>query len=433
MGGWSRMEDDDEFDVDATGTRQNRWRGLVGVSIVRLWKRTVQTKSGRIAATIGAVALTIALLIVVTGIALALADGGTITDNDADVQINPEESGTLSAVDGVEAPRLGETNERAETIGAEDGVDHASPVLVEPVQFEPTDGDGDPQTVLLVGVVPDDESRTVGGLSTEHLEEGDSHYADGSYDGTRQGEIVLSRTAADRLEADAGDELTVGGAHIPEDAPAPSVTATAVEQAGEGDDETPVALVHLSELQTLAGADDGQLADQLLIWGDADAGETAAADAYPDAAVESTGGADPSALFGDGLAFATSLLALVVGIAICASFVATTAGMTVNEDRRMLAVLESVGFPTHSRLVIVAMSTLLTTLCGALLGILLGVVGIYGVNAAAGATVSPGAVAQVHPVFVPYAIVVALVAGLVAIPYPLAVASRTSVLDEVGR
>ncbi|WP_137290201.1 ABC transporter permease [Natronorubrum halophilum] len=427
------MEDDDEFDVDAAGTRRTRWKGLVSVSIVRLWKRTVQTKSGRIVATISAVALTIALLIVVTGIALALADGGAIADNDAAVQISPEGSDTLSAVDGVEGPRLGETNERAETIRGEDGVDHASPVLIEPVQFEPADGDGDPRTVLLVGVVPDDEPRTVSGLSTEHLEPGDSHYANGSYDGTRQGEIVLSTAAANRLEAETGDELAVGGAHIPANVSAPSVTATTVERAGDGDDETPVALVHLSELQTLAGADDGQLADQMLIWGDADAGETAAADAYPDAAIESTGGTDPSSLFGDGLAFATSLLALVVGITICASFVATTAGMTVNEDRRMLAVLESVGFPTHSRLVVVAMSTLLTTLCGALLGIVLGVVGIHGVNAAASATVSPGAVAQVHPMFVPYALVVALVSGLVAIPYPLAVASRTSVLEEVGR
>ncbi|WP_121742950.1 ABC transporter permease [Natronorubrum halophilum] len=424
---------DDEFDVDAAGTRRTRWKGLVSVSIVRLWKRTVQTKSGRIVATISAVALTIALLIVVTGIALALADGGAIADNDAAVQISPEESDTLSAVDGVEGPRLGETNERAETIRGEDGVDHASPVLIEPVQFEPADGEGDPRTVLLVGVVPDDEPRTVSGLSTEHLEPGDSHYANGSYNGTRQGEIVLSAAAANRLEAETGDELAVGGAHIPANVSAPSVTATTVEQAGDGDDETPIALVHLSELQTLAGADDGQLADQMLIWGDAGAGETAAADAYPDAAIESTGGADPSSLFGDGLAFATSLLALVVGIAICASFVATTAGMTVNEDRRMLAVLESVGFPTHSRLVVVAMSTLLTTLCGALLGIVLGVIGIHGVNAAASATVSPGAVAQVHPVFVPYALVVALVSGLVAIPYPLAVASRTSVLEEVGR
>ncbi|WP_076608363.1 ABC transporter permease [Natronorubrum thiooxidans] len=425
------MGGDDEFDVSSGGTRRARWRGLVGISVIRLWKRMVTTRSGRLVATIGAVALTIALLVVVTGIALGLADGGAVADDDADVRIAPEESATLSAVDGVEGPRLGATNDRAETIRAEDGVAHASPVLVEPVQLESTDGD--PRTLLLVGVVPDDEPRTVGGLSTESLESGGPRDADDSSDGPPAGEIVLSATAADRLEADAEETLTVTGPHRSDERPAPSFTASAVETAGDDDLETPIALVHLRDLQTVAGADGGQLADHVLIWGDADAATAAAAEAYPDATVQATDGTDPSALFGDGLAFATSLLALIVGVTICASFVATTAGMTVNEDRRTLAVLESVGYPTHSRLTIIAVSTLLTTLCGALLGIILGVGGIHALNTVASATVAPGAVAAVHPVFVPYAIVVALVSGLVAVPYPLAVAARTSVLAEVGR
>ncbi|WP_436343602.1 ABC transporter permease [Natronorubrum sp. FCH18a] len=425
------MADDGEFDAERGGSRRARWRGLVGVSVIRLWKRTVRTRSSRVVATVGAVALTIALLVVVTGVALGLAGGGAVDDTDADVQIVPEESGTLSAVDGVEGPRLGDSNERAESIRSDDGVDHASPVLVEPVKLESADG-GEPKTVLLVGVVPDGEPRTVGGLPTDALEPGDPHYANGSYDGSREGELVLSEAAAERLDAEADDELTVGGSQTPDNVSTPSVTATAVESVDD-DDETPVALVHLSELQALSGADDGQLADQILIWGDTDAAESAADDEYPDAAVESHDGTDPSALFGDGLAFATSLLAFVVGIAICASFVATTAGMTVTEDRRTLAVLEAVGYSARSRLSIVAVSTLLTTLAGAVLGIALGVGGIYAVNAVAGATVAPGAVALVHPILVPYALAVALVSGLVAIPYPLAVAARTSVLEEVGR
>ena len=431
MDGWSRMARDDAFDAGSTGSRHTRWRGLIGVSIVRLWRRLAQTRSRRLVATVGAVALTIALLVVVTGVALGLADGGVVTDDDADIRITPEESATLSAVDGVEGPRLGATNERAETIRAQDGVEHASPVLVEPVQLE--SADGEPQTILLVGVVPDDEPRTVGGLSTETLESGDPHYANGSYDGPREDAIVLSEAAGERLEADTDSNLTVTGPHRSDEQPAPSFTATTLESSGDEDDSTPIALVHLSELQTIAGADGGQLADHTLVWGESDAATAAADETYPDAAVETVGGTDPSSLFGDGLAFATSLLALVVGVAICASFVATTAGMTVNEDRRTLAVLESVGYPTHSRLVIIAVSTLITTLCGALLGIVLGVGGIHAVNMAASATVAPGAVAQVHPVFVPYAIVVALISGLVAVPYPLAVAARTSVLEEVGR
>jgi putative ABC transport system permease protein len=411
--------------------RRTRWAGLVGFSSTRLWKQATRTTTGRIVATTSAVALTIAFLLVVTGVALALADGGVVSQNDADVRVTPGKSGTLSGVDGVEPARLGAANERAREISAHDGVDHASPVLVEPVRMETADGDQS-RLVLLVGVVPDEDPRTVAGLSTAPLGAGDPHYADGGYDGPARRDIVLSTSAAERLGASTGDELTVESAA---DGSSPTVTATAVEDAAAEDSDAgaPVALVSLSELQTLSRASDGELADRVLVWGDDGAAESAATEAYPDATVESGGSVDPAVLFDDSLAFATSMIALVVGVAICASFVATTMGMTVNEDRQMLAVLEAIGFPTRSRLAVVAVSTQITTLCGALLGIVLGVLALLGVNALARATVASGDVAAFHPVFVPYAVGVAFLAGLIAVPYPLAVAARTTVLKEVGQ
>ncbi|MCU4925145.1 ABC transporter permease [Halobacteria archaeon AArc-dxtr1] len=420
----ARDDGADGFDADG-GSRIARWRGLVAISIARLWNRTTGTRSGRLVASVGAVALTIALLVVVTGVALGLADAGAVDDTDADVTIAPEDGNVLASVDGVEGPRLGETSDRSADIGSQEGVSHVSPVLVEPVRIEAA-GDDEPRTVLLVGVVPDEESRTVGGLPTDELSSGESALEAGDL----TGEIVLSAVAADRLGAAPGDDLVAADSPEVAGAGAPTVTTTAVESA---DDETPIALVHLDDLQQLSGAADGQLADRILVWGDEDAATAAADDAYPDATVESSASADPSALFGDGLAFATSALAFVVSVAICASFVATTAAMTVNEDRKTLAVLTSVGFPTRSRLAFVASSTLATTLCGAVVGTAIGAVGIYGLNAAAAATIAPGAIAQFHPVFVPYALAVALVSGLVAIPYPLTVAARTNVLQEVGR
>ncbi|ELY60930.1 hypothetical protein C493_03437, partial [Natronolimnohabitans innermongolicus JCM 12255] len=41
--------------------------------------------------------------------------------------------------------------------------------------------------------------------------------------------------------------------------------------------------------------------------------------------------------------------------------------------------------------------------------------------------------AAVEPVFVPYGLAVALVAGLLAMPYPLALAARTNAVDELNR
>ncbi|WP_241434677.1 ABC transporter permease [Natrialba asiatica] len=448
----------DEF--SGRGTNRTRWVGLGRLAVTRLWKRTTKTTSRRVIATISAVALTIALLVVVTGVALALADGGTTTENDADVQVTPESTDLLSSINGVEGARLGEANERAASIRAGEGVDHATPVLTEPMRLErageggttvtesnETDANAtdnrtatDPQTILLVGVTPDEEPRTVAGLPTNELAAESNAAADDTVTtGTNataapgQRELVLSTTAAERLGVTAGDELAVSSSQFEAtDTPPPTVTVTAVAETS-GDDETPVALGHLRALQTLSGASEGELADRVLVWGESDAAADEAAAAYPDATVETPDRTDPSLLFDDGLAFVTSVLALVVGVAICAAFVATTAGMTVNEDRRMLAVLESVGFPTHSRLAIVAISTQALTLCGALLGGVLGFVGIHALNAVASGTIAPGAIAETHPLFLPYALVIACVAGLIAIPYPLVIAARTSVLAEVSR
>ncbi|MFC6718331.1 ABC transporter permease [Natrialbaceae archaeon GCM10025810] len=415
------------------GSRWARWRGVVGLSASRLWTRATRTRSSRLAATIAAVSLTIALLLVVTGVAVALADGGVETQTDADVGVTPESSEGVSAVDGIEGTRLGETNERAGEIREADGVDHASPALVEPTKLEGEDGEE--RTVLLVGVVPDDDPRTVAGLTTDGLASGDPHYADGSYDGQPTNEIVLSEAAAEDLDVSTDDDLEVAGSAGEVDGEsAPSVSVTAVEEAG-GDRSTdaPVALVHLSELQTLSGASESELADRVLVWGESEAASDAAAEEYPDAAVESNDARDPSALFDDGLAFATAALATVVGVTICAAFVATTLGMAVADDRRALATLEAVGYPARGRLAVVAVSTVLTTLCGAGLGVLLGAAGIAAVNAVAEASFAPGVVAAFHPLFVPYAFAVALASGLVATPYPLAIAARTSALEEVGR
>ncbi|KDE58934.1 hypothetical protein EL22_01540 [Halostagnicola sp. A56] len=417
--------------IDITGAkRRHRWRGLVGVSIARLWHRQTRTNSSRIRMAVVVVALTIALLVCISGIALALADGGAMQTDDADVTIAPEGSGSLSTVDGVESARLGETNERAAQIRSAEEVEHASPVLVEPTKFE-TPG-GETRTILLVGVVPDDTPRTVAGLSTAGLEPGDSHYDGGSYAGPTERQLVLSSSAADRLEASAGDERTVSSGVI--EAAVPSLTVADVNAAGAaGESDAPIALVHLSELQTFAGSSDDQLADRVLVWGETAAAESAAMDAYPDATVESTSGGDPSALFDDGLAFATSVVAVLIGVTICASFVATTMGMAVDRDRRTLAVLQTVGIPLSGRLVVVATATVVATLCGAVGGIVLGGLGIAAINAVAGATVASGTVAMAHPIFVPYALAIALVAGAIAVPYPLAIAAKTSVLSEVGR
>jgi putative ABC transport system permease protein len=415
---------DSSPDGDAPRSRTSRWHGLLELAVAIVRTQTV-TASGRTLATICVVALTVANLLLVTGVALALADDRP--DHDADLRIVPDDADVHASVAGVESSRLGESEDRAATIAERDGVTHATPVLTEPIRVDHPAAERSTH-LLLVGVVPGEEPTTVAGLPTGGLE------SDAEADDDPTGEIVLSGAAADALEADAEDELALEGEGEDDDSER-NQTVTAVEdRASDGDDEgPPVALVHLADLQSLTGADESGLADEVLVWGETDAAEAGAADAYPDAGLETDSTTDVRSLFGDGLALATSALALVVALSICSLLVATTAGLRVEADRRTLATLGAIGFPTGSRLLVVAATTLGTATVGALLGLLLGVGGIAATNAIATATVAPEAVAVVHPLFVPYALGVALLSTLVALPYPLALAARTDALAEVSR
>ncbi|WP_394739919.1 FtsX-like permease family protein [Natronococcus roseus] len=404
-----------DLDSGEGSRRSSRWWGLLAVAVT-LVRTQLTTARGRTLATILVVALTVANLVLVTGVALALADDGE-ADHDADARIVADDADIHGSVTGVEPPRLGESPDRAERIADRDGVDHASPVLREPIRVDTPEVDGSAY-LLLVGVVPGDEPSTVATLPTADLE-GERPPADDDA-------LVLSRAAAADLGVEPGDELALEGAEHRE-----SATVGAVEDGS--DDEPPVALVHLEILQSLSGAEGSGLADEVLIWGEDDAIREGATEAYPDASLEGDGAADVRALFGDGLALATSALALVVALGLCSLLVATTAGMRVEADRRTLATLGAVGFPTESRLAVVATTTIATATAGALLGTGLGVVGVRVTNAVATATVAPEAVAALHPLLVPYALAVAVVSTLVALPYPLALAARTDALAEVGR
>ncbi|ELY55748.1 hypothetical protein [Natronococcus jeotgali] len=336
---------------DRTASPASRWWGLLAFALGLVRTQTT-TARGRTLATVFVVALTVANLLLVTGIALALADDGGVA-GDADARIVSGDGGIHGSIAGAGEPRLGESRERAIRLADRDGIDHASPVLEEPIRVA---GDGDDAYLALIGAVPGPDSATVASLPLEKLE--------GASDGDAR--LVLSRAAADDLGAEPGDRLVLEGVETR------SATVVAVE---DGPDE-PVALVDLGVLQSLSGADEGGLADAVLVWGEGEAIRAGADAVYPDAALEGEGVPDVGAVFDDGLALAV---------------------------------------------------------VGALLGIVFGVAAIGVANAVAAATIAPGAIAAIHPLLIPYALAVAVVSTLLALPYPLALAARTDVLAEVGR
>lgn len=409
-----------------------RWAAVLRFAGGRLLYRTWHTTPKQILATIGIVALAITLLLVVTGLSLELADEQDVETEEVDYRIVPEEGSSLSAVVDVEGPRLGDVHERTNEIESHESVEHATPVLVDVVRLRAPESD-EPVYVLAVGVVPSDDGAPIAELETEALEAGDPHYGNGSYDGEYTGDLLLSEGAADQLNASIGDHLllqSTGG--FTDEHSVTEIEASTGQSIGGG---LPIAVFRLSELQSISGAADGDHADQIVVQTDGDDGDVRShlESAFDDAAVVEGERSEVETLRSDDLAMALSLSAAVIGIGLSVLFVTTTMGLAVEGDRRTLAVLAALGFSSRARLAIVTVTILSLTIAGALAGLVLGALGVVVVNAVAQATVTNAPIATIGLWAIPYAVGVAVLSGLLATPYPLAIAARTDVLTELGR
>jgi putative ABC transport system permease protein len=352
------------------------------------------------------------VLLIVTSISFGLASGGAVTGG-ASYIISPE-SGATSVVADVEQQRLGAVHRATTQLTGIEAVQWATPVLT---TLGTVTRDGTPQRLILIGVIPADD-MTIAGLSTASLTPGDPAAAGEP----RTGEAVLSATAATELGYSAGDRLQL--ARGPADANR-SFQVTAVEPPTEpGLGQLPVAVVHLRELQVLTGADRADVADRILVRGSGDQLPARLERVYPGATVTS----ETSLLSGPSadsqLTVAVGIGAFVITTIIGVLFVATTMSFEFATERTDRRVLRAVGISTRSQALVLITRTLVSCVLGGLLGIAgwLGVTTV--INIVARQASGGVAIAAVEPVFAPAGLVVAVVIGLVTVPYLLVTGLR---------
>lgn len=423
-------------DPEAGGSRWARWRGVVGLAWRRLRGRMADGLFNRVTFTVLVVAVAVALLVVVTGLSLGLASEAGVGAGDADFRVVPESGSTLSSVVAVRDPALGDAHQRARELAALDGVRTATPVLVGVVRLRAPASEA-PKYVLGIGVVPPEEPVSVGGLSTApltpvDLAAGESTVTAAGDEAT--GEVLLSPAAADLLNASAGDDLVVGSpASGTVEYSGYGVTAVADSRARGPAGNAPVALFHLRDLQALTGAAEDDQATQLLVWGSESGVKPQLEAAAPGGRVLEQGGLNAGQVFDADLPLAVATAALLVALGVVGLFVATTMGLEVETDRRFFAVLAAVGLAGRSRLAVVAATTVGLAALGGLVGVVLGAGLAVVVNAAVPALVGVPVSIQLSLLVAVYGVGVAVLAGVLAVPYPVAVARRTATSEVLGR
>lgn len=416
----------------AEGSRRARWRGLAGLAGRRVVARITQTERQQTRLTVMGIAVAVGLLLVVTSVGLGMLAQSTVGSADTDYWIVPEGAAS-SAVTDVNRQQLGRVHPATERIARRDGVTYATPVLMTLVRANAS-GTADTSYLIVLGVLPSRNQETLVGLPTTRLTDGDPHYANGSYDGPWTGDAVLSTGAADTLGVSRGGSFRIAAGRRGATAPRRSFTAVAVREThAAGIGQFPVAIVHLSELQALTGAARTDSADQILV---------AATDAtvrphlegvYPGADVVTRRGLLVKQSRHSKLPVAISLSAFAVAVVVGTLFVCTTMGMEIAAGSHQRAVLAALGFAPTSRAVVVALQALVVALLGGGAGVGLAVLGVLVTNSLVTTFLSDVPIATFRPLLVVYGLGVALLIGLLSLPYLVAVSLRRTTMEAITR
>ena len=178
--------------------------GLLGTGVRRVWYRGWRSQRGRVLLGIAGVAITIAVLVMVTGLAVGLAMEATVFGENVQYAITPEGPAEGSAIASPDNPQFGQAHTGMETMLAHEAVTGATPVLL---QLESLDRDGDHAGYMLViGIVPESAPDSVAGIPTTRFSPGAPYHAEGTW----TGEATISAAGAELLDLDVGDDIVIG-------------------------------------------------------------------------------------------------------------------------------------------------------------------------------------------------------------------------------
>lgn len=406
--------------------RLHRLRGLIGLGSHLAHQRLRHTAPRRTTATILGVAFAVALCLTVSGVSVAVANQGSVVGSNVDYWVVPETESSTTLSVSVGGPAFGNVHPVAERLTARSDINYATPVALRLLEVS---HNGSSEYVLIAGVVvhPD---LTVAGVNTTALTPGDPYYGAGNYTGPWTGELALSTAASDLLNASTTEHVTLTS---PTQSAARNFTVTTVTKGGDtGLGTIPVGVVHLAELQALTGSTSSDTADQLLVATNSPNVRAALTNLYPQSKVI-TRGTGVTSVTNSSLALALAAAGLIVSLVVGVLFVATTVGLEVTTDRRIWATLTAVGYSRRSRALLLFIQTALITLAGALLGIILGRLGVFAANTAIG-TVFEQTIVAVYPVeFVAYGLALAAGIAILTTPYVLWLTTRGRVTETLAK
>jgi len=241
---------------------------------------------------------------------------------------------------------------------------------------------GEYETIIGAGTTGDGAAfETTAG---ESFSSGDTHFANGSYDGPMSGEALVDRQAAEKLGVGVGDTIHVGGTVVAAD-------EHTFEVVGISNDVrrymgAPTVMLHLSELQTVTGTTRNDPASTVVIRttdeGDTETVREEVDATYPDLTVRTNREQLKAVLSQRSLVLAAGVSLIVLAVVTGLALVANVFGLLVYQQRRQLAALKASGVRSGTLVKTVFAEGLAVGALGALLGLSAVTPAVTGLNVA---------------------------------------------------
>lgn len=379
---------------DGTGVRRwsQRSRVAFGLAIAQLRRHPYRLGLAVIGIMLAVLATTL-----LAGVGLGVYETGEkqFESADRDLWVTAGETRLTSAGGGGFENTLYNSRQVASDIESHEGVKNAAPLAFQTV-YVGTEQDGELETFIGSGVPGGGESLQV--TAGENLP-GDTHYADGTYEGERTNAVLVDEETAAALDISVGDSLYVGGSLTA--ARQNEFTVVGISPTFEQMLGAPTVVMPLSELHQVTGSTDAEPATfiTVTVHDDADVGavQQDLQTAYPEYEVRSNQEQLEAVLQHQVLVLAAGgaliLLAIVTGIALTMSLLA----LVVYQQRTEFAALKAQGVPSIVFIGTVVVQGVLLGALGGVLALAVTPTAVAWLNRLAGAVVGFDGLVEVVP------------------------------------
>lgn len=386
---------------------RSRARAVVGLA----WSDLAHARL-RTALAICGVAIAVLTLVLLAGAGAGVLETGDeqFEQADRDLWLTGDAIGLTPAGGGGFEATIQDAHPLAADIEAREDVDTAAPMAFQTL-YVGTDPD-ELETIVVTGVPGGGSAVSI--QAGDGFSGGDTHYADGSYDGPPTEEVLVDEATADHFGLAVGDEIHLGGSVV-------TARETRYEVVGISDTfagflGTETATIRLSELQTLSNTAETDAATMIAITVDGDA--EAVADElraeYPAYTIRSNE-EQLRAVLGQQAAILTGA-ALLVGFAVLtgAALTVTLLSLHVYQRRQTFGTLRAIGVSKRTIGLLVLTQGLILGAAGWILGAALSMPLARALNAVVGAIVGYEGLVAVPPEAIWVSGVVAIGLGALA-------------------